>query len=470
MKDNFDEIRGLVKSFSGLNLEGTLEAQFEDTLRRWLERYSGNSVTLLNVLKTGTENLSAFISEFTINESFFLRNKEHFTAALKHTKKVLTVKQSVNVLSVGCSNGCEPYSLAMVLEQNIPGGLKRVNIHGIDISRKIIEKARRGVYHRWYLRHTDKETQDKFFTVKENLFYLDEKIRSSVKFHAENLYNFEYVQKFDIILCRNFLIYFGDEIKNVLNKLVSLMDVNGRIIFGNSDALMVPSSIFEKNGYLYSLKRVDSLSVNRSEDKLNSELTSTHEVFGVNDLKVRLDYDIKNSTKRASKDESEYFKKGVKYIQSAQYAESIKEFEVIIKNINPNNKRAKVFMAFCFYKLGQMAEYQHLINELIHAEGLFYEAFILNGVVLYESGEHEDSVKNFRKAIFINPDSEIAWFYLGKLYEIFQKNTEALKAYENALKFIKNIDEEYSYPFSPEITTSMLESYIKDRISKLKNI
>lgn len=466
MDNRIDEVKALVKSFSGLNLDGTMEAQFADTMRRWLERYDGNIVTLLNVLKSGTDNLSVFISEITINESFFLRNKEHFGAALKHIRKVLDAKGEVNILSVGCSNGCEPYSMAMVAENHYPGILKKIKIHGLDISHKVIEQAREGVYHRWYLRHTDFELRNKFFTQKNNLFYIDENIKSAVKFHVKNLFDFSHREKFDIIFCRNFLIYFGDDIKSVLKTLKSFTESNGKIIFGNSDGLMIPTKIFDKSGYLYSFKK--SQNSHQSEEVNKPDPAHRMEISGLNDIRVRIDYDIADKSKRPAKDESEYFKKGVKYIQTGQYAEGIKEFEVIIKNINPNNKRAKVFMAFCFYKIGENSKYQDIMNDLLTEEGLFYEAFMLNGIVLYESGQYEKSIKNFRKAIFVTPDSETAWFYMGKLYENFERNAEALKAYENALKFIKPMPEDSFYPLAPEITSVVLRNYINDRISILR--
>ncbi|MCA1932990.1 MAG: hypothetical protein LDL13_05375 [Calditerrivibrio sp.] len=160
------------------------------------------------------------------NESFFFRNKDQIRYILSHFSK----NSYLNILSFGCSEGQEPYSLSMALTE---AGIKH-RVYGVDIDVHAIDKARVAIYDHYDMRNLD-DNYKKWFEIIDGKFYLSEIIKNNVEFYNLNILknNISDAIKvnFDIILCNNVLIY-GTKalISSVLEQFLSSL-VYGGIIF-----------------------------------------------------------------------------------------------------------------------------------------------------------------------------------------------------------------------------------------------
>lgn len=182
--------------------------------RRTQEEYLGELEGLYD-----EEEISRLASEVTVGETLFFRHGAqlqtflHF--AIPQRMKARHSVKRLSVLSVGCSSGEEPYSLAMLLRQNF--GLQdwKVQILGIDVNRKALAVARRGLFSSWSVREVQDHLLNRWFSRKNDQFQLDKSILEEVQFEERNL-NLPNEElwlpgRWDIIFCRNMLMYFAPE-------------------------------------------------------------------------------------------------------------------------------------------------------------------------------------------------------------------------------------------------------------------
>ena len=193
-------------------------------------------------------HLNQLISRLTIGETYFLRDKNVFTALRNHILPALIERNmSERRLDLWCaasSTGEEPYSVAMLLdEKKAQLDNWQINFNASDINLEVIKKAREGIYSRWSLRATPDDVNRRYFTrVGENSFLLNQHIRDMVSFSQLNLAEKDFVMPglsgrlADIIFCRNVLIYFSAELQaQVIKRLVSLLRPGGWLLVSPSE-------------------------------------------------------------------------------------------------------------------------------------------------------------------------------------------------------------------------------------------
>src|SRR5437867_5180284 len=153
------------------------------------------------------------IESVVVTETWFFRDREPFSAlvrlVLDHWAPAHPTG-TVRLLSIPCSSGEEPYSMAMAL---LDAGLSgpRFQIDAVDISGRILVRAKRGVYGKNSFRGKDLAFRDRYFKPAKDGFVLDPKIRNAVRFRQDNILSATCLAgeaKYDFIFCRNLLIYF----------------------------------------------------------------------------------------------------------------------------------------------------------------------------------------------------------------------------------------------------------------------
>jgi len=194
--------------------------QLERRLRNFLASYFNLEKSDDRVFELGIEELKknaefriSIYDAITINHSYFFRNKkqwDYLTEVIKENEY-----KELKIWSAGCSSGEEPYTLAMILKTHFPN--LRFEIFASDIDKKILEKARSGIYDRFSLeREVDDYYHNHFFKRVEDKFLLDENIKKNVTFREHNLLDKPFEQKFDLVICRNVLIYFSNSGKETI--------------------------------------------------------------------------------------------------------------------------------------------------------------------------------------------------------------------------------------------------------------
>jgi len=244
------------------------------------------------------DELRELINLLTINHTYFFRNERHMKALREHilpsliekkrsrTKGSIGLAPSLRVWSAGCSTGEEPYSLAIMLEElgAYEGGLS-VEVLGTDVNTNAIAAANRGVYSANTLRGVSPELRKKYFEDIEaggiKSFELSKQIKDRVKFRDLNLLSGSFPSGFDLISCRNVLIYFElPTIVEVVKKLFRSLDDEGYFFLGYSETMAYISGQFEMEEYDQAIYyRKKALADRVSEPEVYSPAEEAEQIF-----------------------------------------------------------------------------------------------------------------------------------------------------------------------------------------------
>jgi chemotaxis protein methyltransferase CheR len=204
--------------------------------------------------QTSGEELQKLINSLTVNETYFYREDYQFEClvksilpeAIRHKRR----GDLIRIWSVPCSSGEEPYSLAMYLLECWP----QVDDYSIelvasDIDTQILEMAKRGIYESRSLIHLTKPLIAKYFqTLPEGRFEISQDLRDSVDFTQVNVSDLGQMRRyrdFDVIFCRNLLIYFDDESRRIAAEaLFNALHNGGFICLGHSESMSRITSLF----------------------------------------------------------------------------------------------------------------------------------------------------------------------------------------------------------------------------------
>ena len=182
------------------------------------------------IIKTDEVQRMKFLDFITINVTEFYRNPELFDGLEEIIKKeILSKSRDIKIWSAACSIGCEPYSMAMMLKRINPSG--RNTIIATDIDNTILTRAKLGEYNETEIKNIKQDELKKYFKLKENKYYIDTSIKSMVTFKKHDLILDNYENNLDLILCRNVVIYFKNEVKDVIYKKFSESLKKGGILF-----------------------------------------------------------------------------------------------------------------------------------------------------------------------------------------------------------------------------------------------
>ena len=197
----------------------------------------------LKMLESHPEELEKLVEQVVVPETWFFRDRESFNFLKKHIEKTghsSSPVKTLRILSVPCSTGEEPYSIAMALLET---GLspERFHIDAVDINQKAIGIAKRAVYGKGSFRGEDRGYQNRYFTPVEERFKLDPAISGLVHFYRDNFvqhYALRNHEPYQCIFCKNLLIYLTDDArKEVFASLDRLLAPEGVIFTGHSEMM-----------------------------------------------------------------------------------------------------------------------------------------------------------------------------------------------------------------------------------------
>lgn len=231
-------VKEFVLSHYGINLSAYKTNQLDRRIESFINRANAkDGQELIKMLKADSVLDKKFLDFLTINVSEFYRNKEMFDILEKNIKDILNpAKNTLKIWSAACSIGAEPYSIAMILDGLTPG--KKHNIIATDIDITILETAKKGIYSDKDIKNVDKHLIQKYFTVNGDIFKINDEIKSRVTFKKHDLIRDNYESDFDLIVCRNVVIYFTQEAKNdIYEKFHKAMKPGALLFVGATESI-----------------------------------------------------------------------------------------------------------------------------------------------------------------------------------------------------------------------------------------
>jgi chemotaxis protein methyltransferase CheR len=252
---DYEYLRKLLKDHSGLDLSTDKQYLIESRLLPLLRKCGLAGIDeLVQKMKGGsTSHIAQVVEAMTTNETFFFRDKvpfEHFREnIMPEILKARAARKSIRIWCAAGSTGQEPYSLAMCLkEMSAATSGWRIEIVATDLSQEVLEKSRSGIYSQFEVqRGLPIQMLVKYFKQTGEFWQVNPELRAMVQHRQLNLlHDFSSLGTFDIIFCRNVLIYFDQDTKiNIFNRLAKSMEPDGFLVLGAAETVVGLTDVFK---------------------------------------------------------------------------------------------------------------------------------------------------------------------------------------------------------------------------------
>jgi chemotaxis protein methyltransferase CheR len=253
---DYDFLRKLLKERSGLDLSADKQYLVESRLMP-LARKAGLAgiPDLVQKMKAGAAAAltTDVVEAMTTNETFFFRDKipfDHLSdTILPMLLQSRASRRTLRIWSAACSTGQEPYSIAMILKEKAAAlSGWRIEIVGTDLSQEVLEKSRAGIYSQFEVqRGLPIQLLVKHFTQTGELWQISSELRGMVQHRQLNLLqDFSHLGKFDVIFCRNVLIYFDQQTKiNIFDRMARIIEPDGMLMLGAAESVVGITDAFK---------------------------------------------------------------------------------------------------------------------------------------------------------------------------------------------------------------------------------
>ncbi|HLF06004.1 MAG TPA: CheR family methyltransferase, partial [Thermoplasmata archaeon] len=248
---DLQRLRAVVAARLGLQFDDGKLDFLADVMGRRMEslRMRQPEEYLAAVESSGPAGERRLLAELlTVTETFFFRYWDHFRAFADAVLPSCLSRSAfggrLRILSAGCASGEEPYSIAVIARERLPGLRTHsdLTIVGIDVNASMIRKAQRARYSSWSLRDTPEELRQKHFKPEGRELALDPSVQKMVAFEERNLVEedltFWRPGSFDVIFCRNVTMYFTPEMtRKVIARLAHALTPGGFLFLGHAETL-----------------------------------------------------------------------------------------------------------------------------------------------------------------------------------------------------------------------------------------
>lgn len=240
----FTDFRNLVYDQSGIHFSEANRPILESRLRERLKLAKlDKPQDYLDLLKKSPQELKDFLDSVTTNLTRFYRNQGQFDALAQVvlpdlvSRKRKQGKTKISLWSAGCSTGEEPYTIAMVMEKNLPPDLE-YKITASDLSLKSLMFASQGFYTEMKMEGVPPEDVERFFDKVGGGYQIKDSLKSKIAFDYHNLKFDSGLRDVDVVFCRNVLIYFDAPAqKNVIDRFWNSMSSHSYLFIGHSESL-----------------------------------------------------------------------------------------------------------------------------------------------------------------------------------------------------------------------------------------
>jgi chemotaxis protein methyltransferase CheR len=257
-KANFEKLGNYVYRKSGISL--SFDKHFDKLQKVLIQRGKELSVktfrqyfTIIRFEDKDGEEFQNLINSLTVNETYFFRENYQFEALISNIIPEINNRKpkgsSIRILSAPCSTGEEAYSIALhLLEDDTIINERDIEIVGIDIDSKVIEKANEGLYSERSVHALSPKVKECYFDKIGREYQIDEDLTEAIEFKVANVFSKEEMRKlgkFDVIFSRNMLIYFDDASrKEVAMTFYDMLNPYGYILLGHAEFMNKIVSVF----------------------------------------------------------------------------------------------------------------------------------------------------------------------------------------------------------------------------------
>jgi chemotaxis protein methyltransferase CheR len=272
--ETLKELLDAIRLVYGYDFTEYAEASFKRRVNHFMEGNHVDSLdTLAKLLLKDEAFFEQFVRSITVNVTEMFRDPLFYKSLRKNVIHRLGTYPFIKIWIAGCSTGEEVYSMAILLKEE--GLLKRTVIYATDINQQALQVAKEGTYpidnmKAWtmnYIKAGGTNSFSDYYIAKYNAVLLDKSFRENIVFSAHNLTADKSFNEFQLILCRNVLIYFNHRLQNeVINLFYESLCPFGFLGLGNKESLLFS----EKKKYFEEVDRKEKIFIKTGVDEMST--------------------------------------------------------------------------------------------------------------------------------------------------------------------------------------------------------
>jgi len=434
------------------------------------------------------KQLEPLITNLTIGETYFFRDTKLFSG-LRNTVFPEIRKNSSNntvrVWSAACSTGEEPYSLAILLDQVQSFSPDwQVNLYATDVNVKSLAKARAGEYSQWSFRGIDENLKSSYFSqVNSHRWRLNDRIRRKVEFSYLNLavhpltVGTNGTQLFDVILCRNVLMYFSAQRRQeILQHLVGMLTPTGWLVVSPSEVGIVDIpelSIIDVDGMLMHRKGVYQKVKNspvpwRNPQPLEQRRVGSscgHPPTRVVPAVVNKPKIPPSTPQSVTMEGADGLTSVLSLIEDREYRAAIDCLMCIIDDEESGNSLTAeplFLLARCLANVGQSSEAEEWLGKALQLDRLNPSGYYLLATIQQERGDLIQARRSLEQSLYLDAKYIMATFALGMLLTLHDGEKEqGAKMFSRVKSLLSRLNQEDIVPDSGGLTVSHLDKMLE---------
>lgn len=238
---DYDKFVEQIKKRTAIDLGQYKETQMKRRLTTLRQKHGFSTfAAYLDALVRESALMDEFLDRMTINVSEFWRNPNRWAMLEERfLPELLSGGNRIAIWSAACSTGDEPYTTAMILDRM--GALNRATITATDLDQNVLKKAQSGLYQDRSVRDVPKPYLNQYFTHDGDIYSVDERIKRSIKYKQHNLLHDPYGGPYDLIICRNVMIYFTEDAKHqIYQRFSNALKPGGILFVGSTEQIFTP--------------------------------------------------------------------------------------------------------------------------------------------------------------------------------------------------------------------------------------
>jgi chemotaxis protein methyltransferase CheR len=450
---------------TGLVYYAQRDEEFADRIASRLEHLEvSDCASYLELLERGDDaeaELDALTEQLTIGETYFFRHQEAFNAlrdiVLPDLIRRNESRRRLRIWSAGCSIGAEAYSLSILLKRDLAELVRdwEITILGTDINRKYLATARNGQFEEWATRSTPAEIKRAFFMPREKSWCIKPEFQAGVSFEYHNLVKHPFPSllhnlfAFDLILCRNVMIYFSPDInRRIIQQFEGCLTGGGWLLVGHAESNLEWYRSFrtvESDGaVLY--QKVDPESV--QPERMAPALTPK---------------EIAVSRPAACS------------IRPAAYEPLPRPRQIACGNGQgraPASAPRAVPSTIADIRMladqGQLEAAQRGCEQLLKSDQLNPTVHFYQALIFEQMGRHQETEAALKRAIYLDRRHLAAHYYLGVILQQQGERGRADQSFRNLLALLSPLDHGRLVPDADELTVAELEDLTRAHLDELQ--
>jgi chemotaxis protein methyltransferase CheR len=437
------QLKDFVIESTGLTYYANRDGDLADRIHRRLSKLGlpdcASYLRMLLDKQAGGGEFDALVAELTIGETYFFRHQEQFDA-LRDTilPDLIERKKHVRrlrVWSAGCATGPETYSIAILLNRELAHLVDGwdVSVLGTDINREFLARANEGKYDDWAFRSCPDDLQRGCFSPAGSSWTIKPKYRECVSFQYHNLVKHTFpsllhnLSAFDLILCRNVMIYFSaDLIRKLLSQFEQCLVEGGWFLAGHAESNVEMFRSFR------TVNTPGATLYQKSSEESHAHVPSLPD-----------------------------WEAPIKVVGIAPEGEEQKQAPQPVSPVALSDIRL----------LADQGEFQKALESVrafLEQENLNPAAHFHHALVLEQMGLHIESERALRQAVYLDRNFVLAHYYLALCLQKKRDTRGATRSFQNVLSFLSQADTTQTFPHGDGITAGDLRELTEINLEVLQ--